>query len=100
MTQLYPFLQLIDSTDPIQLSVLHTLWFSMSLKFQIKDSPTGLMQTRTAPQSTGQGRGIRQEQVSPSGKRFIFTYLNIVAVIYKRLDHVAYSLKNLALGSL
>ena len=53
----------------------------MSLKFQIKDSPTEPMQTGTALQSSSQGGRLRQERLSPSGKCFIFMFLNTVIAI-------------------
>lgn len=100
MTQLYPFLQLVDSADSSQLSILYALWSSMSLKFQVKDSLPGPRQTRNIPQPFGQEEGSDKITHLLSGKGFLFIYLNIVALSTDPLDHIPYSLKNLALGLL
>lgn len=65
---LVSFLLLIDSAGPIQLLILYALWFSMSLRLQIKDSLPGPMQTGTIPSLSVRGAGLDRSTHLLSGK--------------------------------
>lgn len=69
----------MDSAYPIQLSVLYTRWFSMSLEFQIKVNLCGPMQTWIVLQS-----GKRNQTGHPSPK---WQKVNIYSFKYYCIIH-------------